>query len=86
MGSENRDTELNAKSFVSRIADSDRGTGSTGYREVSDKAQAVREQSCIRRVLFPGLLTRIKILLTRMKEVLQGVQGSGRFLMIGLRQ
>jgi hypothetical protein len=38
-------TELNAKSFVSRMADSDQGTGSTGYREVFDKAQAVRTQS-----------------------------------------
>ena len=37
-------TELNAKSFDSRIADSDPGTGSTGYREVSDKAQAVKIQ------------------------------------------
>jgi hypothetical protein len=43
---------LNAQSFVSRtadsdqdIADSDQGTGSTGYREVFDKAQAVRTQS-----------------------------------------
>ena len=37
-------TELNAQSFVSRIADSDQGTGSTGYREVFDKAQAVRTE------------------------------------------
>ena len=36
---------MNAKSFVSRIADSDQGTGSTGYREVFDKAQAVRTQT-----------------------------------------
>ena len=31
--------------IVSRIADSDEGTGSTGYREVFDKAQAVTTQS-----------------------------------------
>jgi hypothetical protein len=37
--------ELNAKSFDSRMANSDPGTGSTGYREVFDKAQAVRTQS-----------------------------------------
>ena len=31
--------------FFFSIADSDPGTGSTGYREVFDKAQAVRTQS-----------------------------------------
>ena len=41
MGSES--TELNAKSFASMIADSDEGsTGSVGYREVFDKAWAVK--------------------------------------------
>jgi hypothetical protein len=30
-------TELNTHKFVSRIADSDLGTGSRGYRKVYDK-------------------------------------------------
>ena len=62
--------------IVSRIADSDPGTGSTGYRDVCDKAWAVTTHSLMHRGLFPGLLTRIQV---------QGVQGTGRFL-IRLRQ
>jgi hypothetical protein len=62
--------------IVSRVADSDSGTGSTEYREVCDKAWAVTTHGLIHRGLFPGLLTLIQV---------QGVQGTGRFL-IRLRQ